>query len=163
RILKSDFDRKVVLDLSSAEKEYQHGLIPLSILFDTLGYNAWKRGFNRLFRSDDARLDLLDNFDAQVWQRFFQYRLPVIERVTETRRVAVCQIFEKVNTGGEPLTVFELATATFASDDFRLREDWEKHKKRLSKHKPLADFEGSDFLTAVTLLTNYNRFLARKG
>jgi len=32
-------------------------------------------------------------------------------------RAGVCQIFENVNTGGVPLNVFELVTATFAAGD----------------------------------------------
>jgi hypothetical protein len=35
-------------------------------------------------------------------------------------------VFEKVNTGGVTLTVFELLTATFAADKLHLRQHWEK-------------------------------------
>jgi hypothetical protein len=35
-------------------------------------------------------------------------------------------VFEKVNTGGVTLTVFELLTATFAADELDLRQHWEK-------------------------------------
>ena len=43
----------------------------------------------------------------------------------QTPKIAVCQVFEKVNTGGVSLTVFELVTAGFAADGYNLREDWE--------------------------------------
>jgi hypothetical protein len=163
RMLKSDFDRKISLDVSTEEKEYAQGLVRMSILFDAVRYAAWKRGYSRHFRTDDARLDLLDNFDAQVWQRFFQYRVPVIELVKETPKEAVCQVFEKVNTGGVSLTVFELVTATFAADDFSLRDDWDDRFRRLPEYKQLSELDPSDFLQAVTLLSTYRRSRAGRG
>jgi hypothetical protein len=44
----------------------------------------------------------------------------------DTPRDAVRQVPEKVNTGGITLTVFELLTATFAADEFDLRQHREK-------------------------------------
>ena len=57
---------------------------------------------------------LWKRFDKEVVDRFEKYQFPIIELDKATPREAVCQVFEKVNTGGEPLTVFELLTATFA-------------------------------------------------
>jgi hypothetical protein len=47
--------------------------------------------------------------------------MPVVERRSGT---------EKVNQGGVSLTVFELMTATFAADEFLLRDDWAAREKR---------------------------------
>ncbi len=55
--------------------------------------------------------------------------MPVITLDKSTPREAVCKVFENVNTGGVPLTVFELVTATYATNEFDLRKDWEKCKK----------------------------------
>lgn len=163
RMLKSDFDRKIDLDVSSRDKEYEQGLIPLSLFFDIIAYNTWKAGFLQKFAADPQRFKLLLEFDAQVWQRFFQYRVPVIELVKETPKEAVCQVFEKVNTGGVSLTVFELVTATFAADDFSLRDDWKNRFRRLRDYKQLSQLDASDFLQAVTLLTTYRRSHAGQG
>jgi hypothetical protein len=54
----------------------------------------------------------------EVIQRYQQYQIPLILLRKETPKEAVCQVFEKVNTGGVSLTVFELLTATFAADDY---------------------------------------------
>jgi hypothetical protein len=83
--------------------------------------------------------------------------VPVIHLLKETPKEAVCQVFEKVNTGGVALTVFELMTATYAADNFRLTEDWKARRVRLDQYAPLAKLEGTDFLTAVTLLASYRR------
>ncbi len=75
----------------------------------------------------------------------------------ETPKDAVCQVFEKVNTGGVALTVFELLTATYATDDYNLRDDWTAREKRLHKPKVLTSLENTDFLQSVTLLATYDR------
>ena len=46
-----------------------------------------------------------------------------------SRREAVCQVFEKVNTGGVKLNAFELVT-DYAADGFDLRADWYGRKAR---------------------------------
>ena len=53
-------------------------------------------------------------------------------------------------------------TATFASENFLLREDWEERKKRLHEKRPvLQAIDGTGFLTAVTLLASYERHLSK--
>jgi hypothetical protein len=86
-----------------------------------------------------------------------QYQLPIILLSKETPREAVCQVFEKVNTGGVFLTVFELLTATYAADDFNLREDWVKREKKLKKQEVLGNVQNTDFLQAVTLVATRAR------
>lgn len=153
----SDFGRKVDLDISSEELEYETGLFPLSIIFDPSKYSSWRRGYQRKFRNDDAKLDQFDDFESQVIYRFQQYRIPTIELLRETPKEAVCQVFEKVNTGGVSLTVFELVTATFAADDYNLRDNWDARCERLSAYGPLQGVDATDFLTAITLLSSYQR------
>lgn len=63
-------------------------------------------------------------FQASVLNTISAYKLPVITLGKSTPREAVCKVFENVNTGGVPLTVFELVTATYATRDFNLRKDW---------------------------------------
>ncbi|KLB49699.1 hypothetical protein XEUV315_24095, partial [Xanthomonas euvesicatoria] len=67
---------------------------------------------------------------------------------------------EKVNTGGVPLSVFELVTASYAADGYNLRDDWygselrkvSSRYKRLAKEPILRGVENTDFLQAVTML-----------
>ena len=67
-------------------------------------------------------------FKAAVLDNFTDYQLPVISLGKGTSKEAVCTVFEKVNTGGVTLNVFELVTAAFAADDFSLRDDWAARK-----------------------------------
>ena len=69
----------------------------------------------------------------------------------------MCQVFEKVNTGGVSLTVFELLTATFAADDYNLREDWAQRQRELRKEKVLRTVQSDDFLQGISLLSPRKR------
>lgn len=162
RKITSDFGRKLELDVSTQDREFDQCLIPLNILFDQPAYNAWRRGFQQKYRQDTIKLDLFDAFETEVCQRFLQYRVPTIELKKETPKEAVCQVFEKVNTGGVTLTVFELLTATFAADDYNLRDDWDSRLNRLREYGPISKVEATDFLTAITLLASYKRFVEKQ-
>ena len=67
-----------------------------------------------------------------------------------------------MNTGGVPLTVFELVTATFATYEFDLRKDWDACRDIIwGKNEPLNTdvmygVDETAFLTAVTLFTTYH-------
>jgi len=159
----SDFGRKVDLDVSTSELQYTQRLFPVALLFDTEGYMTWKMGFAKHHAQNPEAAMFLMRFDQAIWLRFQQFKVPAIELTQDTPREAVCQVFEKVNTGGVTLTVFELMTATFAVDEFNLREDWDARRERLTaKHDVLAAVDGTSFLTAVTLLASYRRHLAQK-
>ena len=90
-------------------------------------------------------------------KRFEQYQMPKITLSEETPKEAVCIVFEKVNTGGVSLTVFELMTATFAADDYNLRDDWQKRRTSLRDFKVLESVTSDDLLQAVALLATYQR------
>lgn len=123
RKIKSDFDRKVDLDLSTPELEYQHLMFPLNRAFD---WDEWQEGFGDYWigKGDVAKRDLFKAFKNEVLQNFKGYQVPVIALGPETSHEAVCLVFEKVNTGGKPLDAFELVTAMYAAQGFRLRDDW---------------------------------------
>jgi hypothetical protein len=154
RKVTSDFGRKVELDVSTPDNEFELGLFPVSCVFDPA---VWRRGYQKKYRQDEPKLDIFDEFEKQIVERFQQYRVPTIELLRETPKEAVCQVFEKVNTGGVTLTVFELITATFAADNFNLRMDWETREYVIHEQKVLQSIDATALLTAVTLLSSYRR------
>jgi hypothetical protein len=159
----SDFGRKVDLDVSTPALQFAQRLFPVGLLFDTEGYMTWKMGFAQHHAQNPEAAMFLMRFDQAIWLRFQQFKVPAIELTQDTPREAVCQVFEKVNTGGVTLTVFELMTATFAADEFNLRDDWDARRERLTaKHDVLQAVDGTSFLTAVTLLASFQRHLAHK-
>jgi hypothetical protein len=140
----------VVLDVTTSEREFEADLFPANKIFAS---SEWRREYNKHWRHDPAKSDLFDQFETEVIERFKQYQLPVIELKKETPKEAVCLVFERVNTGGVALNVFELLTASFAADDFQLREDWNAREKRLKERHPvLRNLQNDDFLQAISLL-----------
>ncbi len=154
-----NFRGEVQEDYSTPEKEYAAHLFPLNRVFDS---QKWRAAFNKHWGYSAEKVELWDAFEAAVIDRFKSYQLPVIELGTDTQRQAVCQVFEKVNTGGVTLTVFELLTATFAADEFELRRDWEEKQRQFktTETKILKDFSNTDFLQAITLLATYDKRLS---
>lgn len=153
------FRNEVTRDYSTPDREYEDMVFPLSRIFS---FNSWHQDYIKFWMKQgmevlDKKMDIWSEFYDKVIDRFGQYHIPVIELGKNTPKEAVCQVFEKVNTGGVTLTVFELLTATFAADDFELRPDWEERKRRLTQHSVLRNVAGTDFLQAITLLATRER------
>lgn len=148
------FRNEIVADYSTPEKEYEALLFPMARVFREKG---WRTEFQKYWKHDSSYTQLWDAFDEKVIERFQQYLIPVIELAQDIPKAAVCYVFEKVNTGGVSLTVFDLLTATFAADGYELRKDWEERRRELRKHRILSAFSETDFLHAVTLLSTWDR------
>lgn len=161
---RDDFGRVVTADYSTVEAQCEAGVFPLWLAFDMPRIFEWQ---GRYVAKDAARIGRWNEFYQRVLNNIISYTVPVIVLNRSTPREAVCTVFEKVNTGGVPLNVFELLTATFAGDktipDFRLNDDWHARKQRLQEKPVLRSFENTDFLQAVALLTSYHRRLEYLG
>ena len=105
---RTNFGKDVVRDVSTPEKEREHRLFPLRLLFDQLNAATWLAELG-----DNG---LMAHFLAQVMAPTNTYNIPAIELDGSTSKSAVATVFEKVNTGGLALNVFELLTATLAWD-----------------------------------------------
>ena len=153
-----NFRGDVILDYSTIEKECATELLPLPLVFDTAGLTNWQMSYLQLDPAHiQDRLSRWNQLVSTVIQRFQQYQIPLILMRKQTPKEAVCLVFEKVNTGGVSLNVFELLTATYAADDYNLRDDWDARLRKLKKHKILEGIESTDFLQAVTLLATRTR------
>lgn len=152
----------MVLDLSTRELEYVHEMFPLNIVFDSGAREDWADGYKEFHEYNKEYREKYKKFRAIVLDTITGYKLPVITLGKETPREAVCKVFENVNTGGVPLTVFELVTATFATYEFDLRKDWRECRDIIrGKNEPLNTdvmygVDETAFLTAVTLFTTYH-------
>ena len=149
------FGREIVGDYSTPEREYEAMLFPLSKVFDTF---EWRDGFAQYWDHAKDKSELWNAFRAETSSSALSSNpVPVIELDRDTPKEAVCQVFEKVNTGGVTLTVFELLTATFAADDYPLREDWAQRERAIHAHSVLGGVSNTDFIQAVTLLATRKR------
>lgn len=153
----SDFGRKIDLDVSTAEKEYANKLFPLNIILDDEKSFEWERAYLTYHSNSHEASDEYRTFRGKIIMTVTHYKIPVISLDKDTPKEAVCQVFENVNQGGVSLTVFELVTAVFAMDDFELRKDWEKRKNNHLNGDILNIVTATDFLTACTLLSAYEK------
>ena len=170
RVIRSDFNRNVVLDLSTPEKEFEQMMYLLSRVF---AWNDWNNRF-MMFVFQNGRQDIAPTileFYKEAIDNFQQYRVPVISLASTTTKEAVCTVFEKVNTGGKPLDAFELITAMYASAGHELRKDWYGRGAEKGRHHRfvetlhhggqdkgiIADVSNTDFLQAVALFHNRER------
>ena len=166
--IKEDFGRVVVTDLSTRDGEFKEHMFPLNIVFNSIELDEWKEDYRDFHRSDTEICKRLRQFTAEVLNPIIQYTLPVIQLDKATPKEAVCQVFENVNTGGVALTVFELVTATFAAEDFTLRDDWDMRTHKMKHSEGTFDLlsvvAATDFLASMTILAQIrgNKTLAVK-
>ncbi len=160
-VIRVNFGRDIELDLSTPEKEREAGYFPANLLFGGASVVQW------IIKCPDQ--DLAARFHAQIVMPVSTYNIPAIELDEKTSKSAVATVFEKVNTGGLPLNVFELLTATFAGDrdyyeqhqtDFRLNDHWQEIHRELVAHSVLTGVENTDVLQAVSLLATRKRHQA---
>ncbi len=143
------FGREITLDVTTPEREYAADLFPVNRIFKSA---EWRQAYNKHWKYAPEKIQLYDQFEREVIKRFEQYQVPVIELKKETPKEAVCVVFERVNTGGVALTVFDLLTASFAAENFQLRDDWSAREQRLkSQHPVLRNLQSDDFLQAISL------------
>ena len=135
--LTEDIGRTVILDLSTRENEFKELMYPLNIALDLSASSDWMLELNDYYEGDQSIRKLFKEFNKQVLQKIQSYKIPIINVTKDTSKEAVCQIFENVNTGGVKLTVFELVTATFAADEFNLRDDWDDIQARFKATKQI--------------------------
>ena len=170
RVIRTDFGRATVLDLSTAEKEYTSLMYPISQVFD---WDEWQDGFDSHWCGDqhDGIRKEFRAFKKQILENFKSYRVPVIALDQTTSKEAVCVVFEKVNTGGKPLDAFELVTAMYAASGHELRKDWYGDDGTKGRHRRLAEtlrpagaetgiiagVSNTDFLQAVSLFHTRDR------
>ena len=162
-IERSNFGKDVVRDLSEPRNEQDHRLFPMRLVFDPLNAATWL--------AELGDIPMMSQFLASVLSPTNTYNIPAIELDKSTSKSAVATVFEKVNTGGLSLNVFELMTATFAGDkeyfdehgtDFRLNDNWKEIQESFKPYPVLSNLENTDFLQCLTLLVTRERNIASK-
>jgi hypothetical protein len=154
-----DFGRVVTLDLRTPEKEYENFHFPCNQILNS---DDWEQGLNAF---DASKFSRYMQFRKNVLSEFRGYNVPLIVLKKDNKKEAVCLVFEKVNTGGVPLSVFELITATYAADGVNLRDEWYGNKKDgiegiskwIGRQRLLAHVEPTEFFQGLSLLYTYER------
>lgn len=157
--LKGNIGRDIKLNLSSRALEIENCYFPVNLIYDPIETNLWQMEYMQHYVAEPAMQQMYFTFMLRYLNPLQNYKLPVIQLSKDTKKEAVCQIFENVNTGGVPLTVFELVTAIYASEGHDLRKDWasiQAEFKNLNVNL-LKDLEPHYFLMAMSLLVSYQK------
>jgi len=125
-------------DLDKAEVQYEQRILPCTALLGTHAFYSWRDGFEDWLR--ERHPEQFDDYRAaggprQVWTDaitgFQNFEVPVVElpRVDEGDPDAigrVCAIFEKLNSTGVDLSVYDLLTARLYRSGIRLHDLWDR-------------------------------------
>ena len=154
KTITQNFGRDIIFDISTEEKEFENLVFPVNL---SLTSTDWFNAFMQYWKYEKEKIEIFQKFQSNLLKRFESYQLPVIKMLKHNPKDAVCQVFEKVNTGGVSLSVFELLTATFAADDFNLREDWQERQKKFKQHDVITDLGSNEVLQAISLFSTIER------
>jgi hypothetical protein len=150
-------------ELTTTEHGLAAGALPLHFVFDADGQLAdWRKKY--LIQRSNKDMDQYLALDEQ-WHRLVQpwltrirtYPFPVVELKENMPLNAICHIFEKVNSTGVPLDVFDLCTAILWSQGFRLNKVWSDTKAMLAPLLPMQPLSGTYFLQSLALLHSLER------
>ncbi len=158
------YDRIIPLyEVTTRDDELKNGALPLGCLFKTDDYlEKWRKDYLvALSGMDMAKyIELNSKWDklVEAWlERIRNYMFPVTELVENMPLHAICHIFEKVNSTGVPLDVFDLCTAILWADGFKLNDEWHTTRQQLAPLLPMQPLSGSYFLQGLALLDSMDK------
>lgn len=113
----------------SGEENIRH--IPMNILFNTTAFLNYQKNWAGF--SDE---EVLQNKANELYETFREYQIPVVT-IKEKTVEEVCPIFERINSSGTQLDVFDLMVAATWTDEFDLNDQVSK----IRESTKLKDFE----------------------
>ena len=148
-------------ELTTAEDQLRAGVLPLGCIFDNDALTKWKEEYLYRQTTDLVRYrELNREWDQLVhaWiTRIRTYRFPVVELDDSMPLGAICHIFEKLNSTGVPLDVFDLCNAILWAQGFYLNHRWAATEKELKEALPMQPLSGTYFLQGLSLLDSMDR------
>jgi hypothetical protein len=125
--------------LNNLEVQYEQRMLPCRCLLTPKAFYDWRDGFddwaasNEPARHDEYRSTLRERWTSAVTQ-FQTFEAPLVElpRVDDSDNESigrVCTIFEKLNSTGVDLSVYDLLTARLYRSDIRLHDLWAEAAK----------------------------------
>lgn len=143
------FDRtkRELRGLDSAKGQYKQHMLPCKALLTQQGFYKWRDGFEDWLREENAedleryRAEWRDGWTAAV-AAFQTFEVPLVElpRVDDSDSESigrVCAIFEKLNSTGVDLSVYDLLTARLYRSGVRLHDLW---AEAIAAHPRLRDW-----------------------
>ncbi len=111
-------DRRRMEEMETATKEGR--AITFSLMKDSKQFYNWLF-HKQQFLSSDVQKNKIESY----YQRFANFMVPVVGLSPETGKENIVNIFERINSTGVTLSLFDLAGARLYLKGVRLRESWE--------------------------------------
>lgn len=129
-----DRSRRELRGLDTTEGQYRQRILPCTALLTQEGFFAWRDGFEDWLRQNapdeeaDYRSEWRNGWTSSA-TAFQGFEVPIVElpRVDESDSDSigrVCAIFEKLNSTGVDLSVYDLLTARLYRSGIRLHDLW---------------------------------------
>lgn len=122
--------------------------MPMSILFNT---TEFIKARTRLSEFDDD--DSLQHVVDVLYESFREYQIPVVT-IKEKTVEEVCPIFERINSTGTKLNIFDLMVAATWSDEFDLN-DMISEIRETVKLKDYGEIDNSVFLRFMSSIGGF--------
>src|SRR5439155_18559772 len=141
-IFSEQTDRAVKKHFDQRSVQYRNWFFPLSQLAD---YNGWLFDFRDHLIDQEGKtkdeskriVETLRGHLGYVWERF---EIPVI-KLSETMDLEnVAKVFEKLNTMGVELTIFDLLNARMLKHDIKLRTElWKRSRENYTNIRTFSE------------------------
>jgi hypothetical protein len=119
------------------ELQLEKDKVPFTVFKSKQSFKEWRRGMKEHVKDrDDYTREDVDKFDDNT-EVFRNYRVPIIQLNPSTSDSKVVQTFERINTQGLELGVFDILTARLYTHDIKLRDLWEE---TVSKYHNIEEF-----------------------
>lgn len=94
RVSRKNFNRDIELDLRTPELDHARGYFPIALMFDHVVQMVWQHAYLKHHQYAPPFIEQWNRFQDEVWLRFQQHKVPVIELMRGTDKEAVYQVFE---------------------------------------------------------------------
>lgn len=107
------------------EVQMEKDLVPFTIFQSNDAFKDWRRGMEDYAReTDQISKEQIDAFEDNT-EVFQNYQIPIIQLAGDTPDSKVVRTFERINTQGLELGVFDILTARLWTENIRLRDLWD--------------------------------------
>lgn len=130
------------LEVDDYETHIEKDFVPFTVFKDSDTFDDWRWGMED-YAEDSGSISLKDvrQFDRNT-KVFRGYDVPIIKMSADTQPSTVVQTFERINTQGLELGVFDILTARLYPDGILLRELWEEARDRYQQVDSYVDVAG---------------------
>jgi hypothetical protein len=157
-------------ELATFDDEVAAGVLPLNGIFSAdNSLEKWRDSYlqpadpHAPFSLYKEQRDKWDSLVSPWLDRIRDYPFPAVELYPKMPLGAICHIFEKVNSMGVPLSVFDLCTAILWTQGFHLNEKWKETRAELARLVPMQNLQPVHFLQGLSLLDSLTRKLTSSG